>query len=144
MAWTYDTADIGTTTPSGRRNMVRLLIGDTQTSDQQLQDEEIDAALAETGNNVYAAASWSCRILAAKYSRMVDTQLDGALEAKYSDRVKAYTQLSVSMSQLGKQTSGRGLGVFAGGIRIAAMEAAELDTGRVQPAFTMGQFSIDE
>jgi hypothetical protein len=144
MAWTYDTADIGTTTPSGRRNMVRLLIGDTVTGDQQLQDEEVDAGLAETGNSVYAAAAWCCRILAAKYSRMVDTQLDGALEAKYSDRVKAYTQLATSMSQLGKQTSGRGLGVFAGGIKISEMQSAELDTNRVPPAFTMGQFNNNE
>ena len=34
MAWTYDETDLVTTTSSGRLNVVRLLIGDTDTNDQ--------------------------------------------------------------------------------------------------------------
>jgi hypothetical protein len=37
MAWSYDETDLGTTTASGRLNSVRLLLGDTDTNDQQVQ-----------------------------------------------------------------------------------------------------------
>ena len=41
MAWSYDATDLGTGTASGRLNSVRLLVGDTDTTDQQVQNEEI-------------------------------------------------------------------------------------------------------
>ena len=58
MAWSYETTDLGTATASGRLNAVRLLVGDTDITDPQVQDEEILFALAQEGNNVYYAASW--------------------------------------------------------------------------------------
>ena len=48
MAWSYDATDLGTSTASGRLNSVRLLVGDTDTNDQQVQNEEITFALAQT------------------------------------------------------------------------------------------------
>ena len=45
MAWSYSVADLNTTTSSGRLNTVRLLVGDTDTSDQLVQNEEITFAL---------------------------------------------------------------------------------------------------
>ena len=41
MAWTYDETDLDKTTTSGRLNVVRLLIGDTDTNDQLVKNEEI-------------------------------------------------------------------------------------------------------
>ena len=41
MAWSYDPTDLDTTTASGRLNTVRLLVGDTDTLDQQKENEEI-------------------------------------------------------------------------------------------------------
>ena len=116
MSWTYTVTDIGTTTPSGRLNAVRLLIGDVDSTDEQIQDEEINFTLSQSGDNVYYAAAFSCRLLAAKYSRLVDTELDGALLAKYSDRVKNYNMLAIQMAEQGKRTGGRSLGISAGGI----------------------------
>ncbi len=138
--WLYNPSDLATTTPSGRLNTVRLLIGDTNINDPQLQDEEINFSLAQTNNNVYYAASFCCRLLVSKYSRMVDTQLDGALEASYSDRVKHYTALQLQMNDLGKKFGGATLGVYAGGISVTEMNLVNSDPNRVMPAFRIGQF----
>lgn len=140
MAWSYSVADLNTTTSSGRLNTVRLLVGDTDTSDQLVQNEEITFALAQVGENVYYAGSWICKVIAAKFSRMVDTQLDGALSAKYSDRVKQYQLLSVQIEAQGKKTSGKALGAFGGGISVIDMTSARSDSDRVKPAFTIDQF----
>lgn len=141
--WTYDLTNLNTTSAGGRLNAVRLLVGDTDESEQLVQDEEIQLALSQAGDNIYYTASWICRVLAAKFARMVDTQLDGALEQKYSDRIKHYTLLSSQMSELGKKTSGKSLGVSAGGISKTQMDLANADTDRVGPKFSMDQFSID-
>jgi hypothetical protein len=47
MAWSYDPTDLDNTTASGRLNIVRLLVGDTDTVDQQVQNEEITFGLSE-------------------------------------------------------------------------------------------------
>lgn len=140
MAWSYNATNLTTTTASGRLNSVRLLVGDTDTTDQLVQDEEITFALGQTGDNIYYAAAWVCRTIAAKFSRMVDTQLDGALQANYSDRAKQYQQLAVQVENQGKKTSGKSLGVFAGGISNNDMSVANQDEDRVKPAFAINQF----
>jgi len=144
MAWSYNAADLNTTTASGRLNTVRLLVGDTDSTDQLVQNEEIIFALSQVGNNVYYAGSWVCRVIAAKFSRMVDTQLDGALSANYSDRAKQFQQLSVQIEAQGKKTSGKALGVFAGGISVTQVAVANQDTDRVKPAFSINQFDNTE
>ena len=144
MSWSYSPSDLNTTTASGRLNTVRLLVGDTDDADQLAQNEEILFALSQTGNNVYYAAVWICRTIAAKFSRMVTTQLDGALSANYSDKAKQYNQLAVQIEAQGKKTSGKALGISAGGISVAAMGVANSDPDRVMPAFGVRQFDNTE
>lgn len=140
MSWSYDPNTLNTTTSAGRLNTVRLLVGDTDTTDQLVQNEEITFALSQTGDNVYYAAVWTCRAIAAKFSRMVTTQLDGALSANYSDKAKQYNQLAVQIEAQGKKTSGKSLGVYGGGISVVAVEAVREDSDRVKPAFTIDKF----
>ncbi len=144
MSWSYSASDLTTTTSAGRINTVRLLVGDTDTTDQLVQNEEITFALSQTGDNVYYAAVWICRAIAAKFSRMVTTTLDGALSADYSDRAKQYTQLAIQIEAQGKKTSGKALGISAGGISVAAMGVANATTDRVKPAFGVRQFDNTE
>lgn len=139
MAFTYDPSDLDTSTSSGRLNTVRLLVGDTDSSDPQTQDEEVQFALSQHSDNVYSASEFLCKIIAAKYSRLVTTQLDGVLQSNYSDLAKQYTILAMSIKQMGVDARG-GLGLSAGGISAATMALADLDTDRVQPAFKIGQF----
>jgi len=141
MAWTYDPTTLDTTSTLGRLNSVRLLVGDTDSLDPQIQDEEITFSIAQSSTNIYNAAAFVCRLIAAKYARLVTTQLDGALQAEYSDRVKHYTMLSLQMADFGKRVSGRALGVSGGGISIAEVESAQSNPDRVPSQFKVDQFS---
>lgn len=133
MAWSYDTSSLGTSTAAERLNSVRLLVGDTDTNDQQLQDEEITFALTQSSDNIYNAAVWSANAIASKYSRLVTTELDGALRADYSDLARNYRQLATQLREDGRRFSGGALGVEAGGISISDINAARNETDRPQP-----------
>ena len=139
MAWSYDPTDLNTTTASGRLNTVRLLVGDTDTLDQQKDNEEINFALTENGNNVYYAGAWTARAIASKYSRKVNTELSGALKADYSDLAKQYKTLADSLEYQGK-TSGAAVGVLAGGITKSRVEAVREDTNRIEGSFRRDRF----
>ena len=136
--FTYDIDDLGTTTASGRRNSVRFLVGDTDVLDVQAKDEEIAFALAQSSDNIYEAAAFVCRTIAAKYSRRVDTDLDGALSASYSDLYAHYISLADSLEAEAKKQNG--LGVKAGGISKAAISVVRQDTDRVAPSFRRDRF----
>jgi hypothetical protein len=144
MSWSYDPNTLNTTTSAGRLNTVRLLVGDTDTTDQLVQNEEITFALSQTGDNVYYGAVWICRAIAAKFSRLVTTTLDGSLSANYSDKAKQYNQLAVQIEAQGKKTSGKSLGISAGGISVSDMTVVNATTDRVKPAFSINQFDNPE
>lgn len=139
MAWSYDPTDLDTTTASGRLNTVRLLVGDTDTVDQQSQNEEIMFSLGQNGNNVYYAAAWVARAISSKYSRQVTTKLDGALSANYSDLAKQYKTLAEDLEYQGK-TSGAVIGILAGGITKSGVEAVRADTNRIEGSFRRDRF----
>ena len=140
--WTYDETALGTGTPEERKNAVRLRVGDTNTDDQQIQDEEILFALSQTGTNIYSASAWVCRSIASKYSRYVDTDLDGQLSEKYSQLQAHYKALADTLEYEGKVTSGS-IGVKAGGISQATVEVVQSLGDRVIPSFTRDQFLND-
>lgn len=139
MSWSYDPTNLDTTTSAGRLNSVRLLVGDTNTDDQQVQNEEITFSLSETGENIYSAAAWVARTIASQYSRRVNTQLDGALSADYSDLAEQYYKLAEDLEYRGK-TNGAVLGVAAGGLTISDIQAARANTNRVEGSFRRDRF----
>lgn len=139
MAWSYDPTDLNTTTASGRLNTVRLLVGDTDTTDQQVQNEEVTFSLTENGNNVYYSGAWVARAIASKYSRKVNTELSGALKADYSDLVTHYNSLADNLEYQGK-TSGASVGVLAGGITKSKVEAVRQNTNRIEGSFRRDRF----
>lgn len=140
MAWTYDETDLDKSTSSGRLNVVRLLVGDTDTLDQLLQNEEINFALSESNNNVYFAGAWAANTISAQYARRVDTKLDGALSADYSSLAKQYKALSNDLREQGQKYSMTGASVLAGGISNASIKAAQSLSDRPAAAFSKGQF----
>lgn len=139
MAWSYDPTDLDSNTASGRLNTVRLLVGDTDTSDQQAQNEEIMFSLSENNNNTYTSAAWIARVIASKYARMVTTQLDGALSANYSDLSKQYMQLADQLEYQGK-TNGAAVGILAGGITKSGIQAVRANTNRIEGSFRRDRF----
>lgn len=139
MSWSYDATDLDTTTSSGQLNTVRFLVGDTETLDQQVQNEEVTFALSENGSNVYLSAAWVARAIASKYARRVTTQLDGALQANYSDLSKQYMQLADQLEYQGK-TNGAAVGILAGGITKSGIEAVRTNTNRIEGSFRRDRF----
>jgi len=93
MAWTYDPDDMNTTTAEGRKNSVRFLIGDTDSGDPLVQDEEIVFALAQSSDFLYEAAAYCAFAIYSKFARMVNTELDEAIRADYSDLAKNYKSM---------------------------------------------------
>jgi hypothetical protein len=139
MAWSYDPTNLDTTTAYGRLNTIRLLVGDTDTLDQQVQDEEVTFALSQNNNNVYYSAGWTARTISSQYARKVNTSLDGALKADYSDLMKHYSTLADNLEYQGK-TSGAAVGVLAGGITKSGIEAVRANTNRVEGSFRRDRF----
>ena len=139
MAWTYDNTNLATTTVSGRINAVRLLVGDTDTLDQQLQNEEIQFGLALNNNDIYYTGAWSAKAIAATYSRRVSTEVSGALKAEYSDLAAQYDTLADKLDYQGK-TSGASIGFIAGGLTVSDIKSVRSNLNRVKPAFRMHQF----
>lgn len=126
MTWTYS-GD-----PSASElDELRFLLGDTDTTDQQLSDEEILYLLQEHGDSVVTSAMAACRRLIAKYSRCIDIKT-GDIDLKYSQRV---SHLNLLM-----QTLREGLRPvpYAGGISKADIEAVQDDDDRQAPNFAIG------
>jgi hypothetical protein len=140
MTWTYSAAALDTTLSTGRTNAVRLLVGDTESSDQQVQDEEVTFALSQATDNIYLAASFVCRLISAKYSRLVTTSADRGVSTNYSDLITHYNTLALQLDMLAKKVSGKALGVIVGGVIQSGMTTVEADTDRVYPEFVINQF----
>ena len=139
MAWTYDSALLDTSTALGRRYIVRLTIGDTDTLDQQLQDEEIDYFLQANGDIPRYASISSVRALIARYSRQADLWI-GHTKISASDRVRQYRQLLESILESPESSV---LDIFAGGQSKAGKADLDSNTDLPPPAFRIGQDDID-
>lgn len=143
MAWSYDERNLNTSDALGRLNATRFLIGDTNESDQQVQDEEVAFALAQANDNTYRAGAFLCRNIAAKYSRSVDLDISGALKESGSQLQAHYLELAETLEYQAKKV-GASLGIKAGGISKATMETVRDNTDRVKPAFSKDRFKYDQ
>ena len=130
MTWSYTVSDL----PTSGKDQVRLLIGDTLTADQQLQDEEIGYLLT-TRSSVYGTAAECCRSLQAKFSRSVD-QAAGDSKTRYSQMAQAYG-VKAAEFEVKAAVAGGNL-PYAGGMSIADKILQEQDSDRVPPQFQIG------
>ena len=126
--WTYS----GDPAASAR-DLVRHLVGDTDTTDQQVTDEEIAWAVGAYATT-YLAASATARAIAARYARKADKSV-GDLSLSYSQLQRHYAELAADLDAKGNVSAGM---PYAGGIGIADRDAQEADDDRVQPAFKIG------
>ena len=128
MAWTYSGDP-----SSSERDELRFIIGDTDSSDQQFSDEELDYLLTEYGSPL-AAAVPAIEALIAKYSRYAD-QRTGDISISYSKRVDQYNDLLDTIKEKLATADAR---PYCGGISISDREIDEDDDDRVAPAFDRG------
>mgnify|MGYP001612199843 CR=1 FL=1 len=122
------------------RHRVRFRIGDTDSADYLVSDEEIDAMLTDEGSVLNAAAACA-EHLAAYFSREVDSSSTEAnLSWSNSQKAEAYRQLAKDLRARATRSGlgGSDGGVYAGGISKDDKEANRDDTDIVQPAFFRG------
>lgn len=130
MAWTYDL----TTTPLTDLARVRMRLGDTDASDQQLSDEEIFDLLGQTGS-VTGAVARAASVLAFRYARQADKWV-GDLKILASQKSRAYRELAESLGTVGSVYFGV---PSAGGVYQGDKEEAEADSSLATPYFRRGQ-----
>jgi len=91
MTWSYDSS------LATDKDKVRFYIGDTDTNDQLLQDEEISFLLAEV-SNVLLAAAHAAKAIAAKFSRQADKAI-GDLRISLSQKARTYMTLAADLEK---------------------------------------------
>lgn len=131
MTWSYSGDP-----SSSNQDAVRFAIGDTDSTDQLMTDEEIAYLL--TGSTVTAASIAACEALAAKFARQVDRSV-GNLSLSSSQRAKQFTELAATL----RRRTGYLARPYAGGISVADKETRDLDTDRVKPVFSRSQHRFD-
>lgn len=88
MSWTYDVTQLTTSTLM----QIRLEIGDTDSTDPLMQDEEINYAIG-VESSTQAAAAKCCEALARKFARLADITL-GPSKVAMSQRFEQYQTLA--------------------------------------------------
>lgn len=98
-------------------SQVRQWLGDTDSTNVELQDETIQAILT-SGLSVIKTAARCARNLAAKYARLVDSENDRQSQ-KASQAFKQYTSLAQDLdSQALQQMAPAGAGAGTAGIDV--------------------------
>lgn len=110
---------------------VRLILGDTDSTDVLLQDEEIDFFLTDEGS-VEGAAARGAEAIAAKFSRRADVSI-GDYSEKLNQVADHYFKLA---EKIRKQESRMFAIPYAGGISKDDKETVRDNTDRVKPKFT--------
>ena len=128
---------------------VRLLVGDTDDRDQQLQDEEIYFVLTQQETVNYAAAECA-DLLASKYARQINTE-NSLLRATAADRHKHYVAMAKRLRSNGPGTlpggenAGMPLGgAYAGGTSKIANDLLLDNTDNIAADVAVGQDDYPE
>ena len=133
MTWTYTLALLSTSDLM----QVRYLIGDTDSTEELLQDEEIEWVLTQIPN-IYLAAAECCLQIAMWFIRRAVQEKVEQVQFDYRERANTYLKLKDQWEQKAKTlVPGQ---AYAGGISISDKETTEADTDRVQPEFYKGEF----
>lgn len=124
--------------------LVRLYLGDTDSSVYLVSDDQINTTLGLHANPFYAAA-FLADSLAARFSRYTRRSIDG-LSVDYSVIVKNYLDLAASLRQQGMNATldtlngARGIGLYAGGVYQDETDADDADASLKRSTFRMSQF----
>jgi hypothetical protein len=139
MTWTYSGDPDSTALDA-----IRFLIGDTDTNDQLLSNEEISWVNSEASGSstattaLYDAAMRCCLTIASKLAREADKQI-GDLSVSMSQRAKAYREQAVELKNLATR-EGTVPTPYAGGITISDKDIDEENSDIFRSWFSSGQF----
>jgi len=119
MTWTY--GNTPAVLPDGTYNvdLVRFLIGDTDTNHQLLSDEELGFFIQQQ-SNYYMAAAMAADTLVAKFAPSTQEKL-GDWEGAYQQRYDHFVALAKDL----RRKAARQIRIFVGGISPMEDEAQE-------------------
>lgn len=126
MTWSYSGDPSNSTLDE-----VRYLIGDTESTDMQLQDEEINYHLAQNNGSAVNAAIDACEGLVAKYARKVNREV-GDLRIESERLMDHYIKLAKRL--MSKRSMKGATGIFIGNnkdqrlFKMGMMDDAPVDT----------------
>ena len=123
---------------SSYKDAVRLLIGDTDESDQLLTDEEINYLISVGGSAEYGAVL-AAESISAKLSRLADVKV-GELSKSASQQAQAYRRLAEDLRK--RFFAFGGVKPIFGGISKSKDRSLDLDTDLVGSPFKDNQFDI--
>jgi hypothetical protein len=100
----------------------------------EISDEMITTILG-LESNAYLAAAAAARAIAGRYASQIDKQV-GDLRLTYSQRAKAWSDLSKTLTSAASRSGSGIIRPWAGGISRSDKRTYATDTDLVQPAFT--------
>ncbi len=118
-------------------DLTRFLVGDTDTDDQLVNNEEVNWALSQFP--VYTAAAELADAIAAKFARKVDKSV-GDLKISFSRQAEQYAKKA---AMLRKRSSVIGVTPYAGGISISDKDTVRANDDRIDPSFRRGMTDHD-
>jgi hypothetical protein len=130
VTWTYDPSDL-----SDDVSQVRVRIGDTNTHDKLLSDEELQHFIDDRGTVLLASVS-AVRAIIAKLARNIDRSNIG-MSAQRSQSIQHYRDL---LRELERESGAHTGAPRVGGISKSDKATAESDSDRVAPTFFRGQW----
>ena len=122
------------------RDKVRLRIGDTDTNEQLLSNETIDALLTEHSSDIALCSVASCRAIIAQFSRHLDRSAAG-LSSNRSVIVTQYRELLRELLKESRLSTGV---KYKGSISDSRKQTIDDDSDFVQPSFKKGQHDKDD
>jgi len=139
MTWTY-----GGDPSSNARDAIRFLVGDTDTNDQLINDEEIawvnnQVTGSDTATTGLYDAAYRCLLaIASKFSRLAD-QAVGDLKVSLSQKAAATLAQAEELRRLSLRQGSVPV-PYAGGITVSDKDIDEENSNIVHPVFSRGQF----
>lgn len=139
MTWSYSGNP-----SSGAGDAIRFLVGDTDTTDQLLSNEEISWVNTEAGGSptsttgLYQAAYRCCIAIASKLSRLADKQI-GDLQVSLSQKAKGYLSQADRFKALSQAENYVPI-PYAGGITVSDKEIDQDNSDLFRSWFAAGQF----
>lgn len=139
MTWTYSGNPSSSATDA-----IRFLIGDTDTNDQLLSNEEIQwvntqaSGSATSTATLYDSAYRCCMYVASKLAREADKQI-GDLRVSMSQKAESYRKQAAILQAQSKEYNFVPI-PYAGGLSISDKEIDDDNSDSFRPWFQSGQF----
>lgn len=141
---------------TSRKDKVRFYLGDTNVAQALVQDETIEALLAETGATALSVSAFLAQGLVAQFSQAVDYDVDGQGE-KRSDLAKNYRAVAADLAaraaaekaatageDVVAATVGMGGGIIVGGVSVRKNVAKSEDADRAANYNPLYGHGLDE